>query len=270
MLVLNEIYGTAMAVNIAISSTSTLADITNKVWSLPRGFGFCQFTLPRTPMTCFPFSNNRYWKNGPTARTMLQMIDQHLDDISVQLMQQTHGNTVATVRHRAWHIRADAMHTQCPNLGLATYTADCVPVMLTDHSQRRVAIVHAGWRGLYQNIITQACAAMLDHTDHDAVSAWIGPSICQPCYQVSQSFVQSFVAAHPYAIDFFTFHESHAYFDCVGFAQQQLKDCGIKSIHTDPRCTYENPSIPSHRRQGHTSSARLLSVIWLKPSHRSL
>jgi YfiH family protein len=246
----------------AISTTAQPIDVTNSAWNFPKGFDFRQFTLPSTPITCFRSNDNRFWRNGPTSRSMLQMIDRHLGNIPVQLMQQFHSNIVKKVTHRAWHIRADAMITHRQHLGLATYTADCVPIILTDRAQQRIAIVHAGWRGLYQNIIAHTYHAMRD-AEATAFDAWIGPSICQSCYQVSLAFFKQFVAQHPHSRSYFTFLDDHAYFDCLGFASKQLHDCGIRHVHIDSRCTFEHPSIPSHRHQGDQSSARLLSVVWL-------
>lgn len=248
-------------INVDVSPPWKAHNHSNLHWKMPKGISFRQVKVAHTPMTCFPSNKNRHWKNGLMARTLLREIQQYTDIAQVQLMQQVHGHRVAYVTQKSWNISADAMITRQKNLALATYTADCVPIMLTNAQQGHVAIIHAGWRGLFQEVIQSTCKA-LQKTSSSPIQAWIGPSICQSCYQVSQTFYANFTARHREAEKFFVVNGQHAYFDCAGYAKQQLACAGVMRIHTDTRCTYEHPHLPSHRQQGHSSSARLVSLIW--------
>jgi copper oxidase (laccase) domain-containing protein len=45
---------------------------------------------------------------------------------------------------------------------------------------------------------------------------------------------------------------------------QQLADAGVAKIGVDPRCTIEDRTLFSHRREGTTG--RLAALTWLDPS----
>jgi hypothetical protein len=101
---------------------------------------------------------------------------------------QVHGATVldgAQVTHAS---EADALFINTPDLALAILVADCVPLALVDTSTGRVAVVHAGWRGLQVGVI----ARTLEGFDARATHAFVGPSISKERYQVGPEVAQHF------------------------------------------------------------------------------
>jgi hypothetical protein len=76
----------------------------------------------------------------------------------------------------------DALWTEQPGIALVVLVADCVPILLADLDRRRVAVVHAGWRGLVAGVIEAAADAM---GASKATVALAGPSIGPCCYEVS-------------------------------------------------------------------------------------
>ena len=75
----------------------------------------------------------------------------------------------------------DALWTDEPGAALVVLVADCVPILMADPRARRIAVVHAGWRGLVAGIVAKA-AAVFD--DPSRVIALAGPSIGPCCYEV--------------------------------------------------------------------------------------
>lgn len=76
---------------------------------------------------------------------------------------------------------ADALWTDEPDVTLVVLTADCVPVVLADPDRGRIAVVHAGWRGLVAGVI----GATIEQMGGGAgVRAFVGPSIGPCCYNV--------------------------------------------------------------------------------------
>ena len=57
--------------------------------------------------------------------------------------------------------RADALVTDNPEQLLLVRTADCVPVLLCSSDGRRVAAVHAGWKGLLAGVLPAAVVGKL-------------------------------------------------------------------------------------------------------------
>jgi polyphenol oxidase len=105
-------------------------------------------------------------------------------------VRQVHAATVldgALVGHAS---EGDALVTDASDLALAILVADCVPLALTDTSSGRVALVHAGWRGLEVGVIARA----LDGFDVRTTHAFIGPSISKERYQVGPEVAQYFTS----------------------------------------------------------------------------
>lgn len=96
---------------------------------------------------------------------------------------QVHGTRV--LEHDAlapgWFIADDSDGHVTPARGvlLAVSVADCVPVFVVNVGSRKVAALHAGWRGTAAGILTN-CIRMTG-TD---VLVHLGPGICGDCYEV--------------------------------------------------------------------------------------
>lgn len=88
----------------------------------------------------------------------------------------------------------DILLTQTPGIMLASFYADCVPVLLADAARRAVGVVHCGWRGTWREAIRIAVAAM----EHEfavrpaELVAVMGPSIGPCCYEVSAELAGEF------------------------------------------------------------------------------
>jgi YfiH family protein len=82
----------------------------------------------------------------------------------------------------------DALWTEEPGTALAILTADCAPILLADPSVPRIAVVHAGWRGLTGGVVEAAISAM--GSDPTALIAAIGPAIGPCCYEVGPEVVE--------------------------------------------------------------------------------
>jgi len=98
---------------------------------------------------------------------------------------QVHGADVATAERSGSAGVADILTTRRPHLPLAISTADCLPVVLYDPVQRRLAVAHAGWRGTARAAARVAAEALLGQGGDPAMFVGaIGPSIGPCCYEV--------------------------------------------------------------------------------------
>jgi YfiH family protein len=111
---------------------------------------------------------------------------------------QVHGADVIEVERGGLAGHADALATSRPGLPLCVSTADCLPVVLFDPRRRRLAAVHAGWRGTVQAVARAAVSALgnAGSATADLVVA-IGPSIGPCCYEVDAPVIDRFKAAFP-------------------------------------------------------------------------
>lgn len=88
----------------------------------------------------------------------------------------------------------DGLITDVPGLVLATFYADCVPLFFVDTKHKAAGLSHSGWRGTVNRMGEQTIKAMRDAfgTDPEDITAAIGPSICQSCYEVSEDVAEEF------------------------------------------------------------------------------
>lgn len=162
---------------------------------------------------------------------------------------------------------ADASFTQYPGQPLCIFTADCLPILLTNTSGEIVAAVHAGWRGLAMHIIPTAVELICQRSacTPDQVIAWIGPGISQPHYQVDQPVFDAF--PHYQCAQYFKRDKSnHWRLNCAAIAQAQLEAAGVNAISQSGLCTYSDPqNWYSYRRDG-PNTGRIASLIWIERS----
>lgn len=88
----------------------------------------------------------------------------------------------------------DGLLTDEPNLVLATFYADCVPLYFVDTKRKAIALAHSGWRGTVARMgrcVTEKMKETYGTDPADLVAA-IGPSICQACYEVSEDVADAF------------------------------------------------------------------------------
>ena len=113
-------------------------------------------------------------------------------------LRQVHGADVLTVDGGGLAGKGDVVVTNRPGLPVAIFTADCVPLVLYDPVNHRVALAHAGWRGTAQSAARAAVAALVDAgAAPDTLVGAIGPSIGPCCYEVDEPVKARFDAACP-------------------------------------------------------------------------
>lgn len=88
----------------------------------------------------------------------------------------------------------DGLVTDVPGIVLATFYADCVPLFFIDTGKKAIGLSHSGWRGTVNRMGAHTIEAMCREygTRPEDVTAAIGPSICQDCYEVSEDVAQAF------------------------------------------------------------------------------
>lgn len=170
---------------------------------------------------------------------------------------QVHGDAVVEAPV-APTVTADAIWSGRAGDAVGVKTADCVPILIADPRGRRVAAVHAGWRGTLAEIAARTVEALVRAGSAPAdLRAAIGPAIGPCCYAVGEDLIAQFAARFPPEV-------------CVGGRALDLKRAvrvtleraGVPHAHIDDvgLCTSCDPRFFSHRRdKGHTG--RHLSFV---------
>ena len=88
----------------------------------------------------------------------------------------------------------DGLVTNEPEVVLATFYADCVPLFFMDPVRHCIGLSHSGWRGTVGKIgkVTVETMTREFGSDPKDILAAVGPSICQDCYEVSEEVIGLF------------------------------------------------------------------------------
>ena len=176
-------------------------------------------------------------------------------------LEQVHGTDIVSHDGRSDVPRADAAMTRGRGRVCAVMTADCLPVVLADRDGSRVAVAHAGWRGLAQGVIEATVRAL--HCPPADLIAWLGPAIGQQAFEVGAEVRDAFVARSAQLAGCFAENERGRFqADLYGLATAVLAEAGVPAVHGGGWCTASDPQrFFSFRRDGTTG--RMATLAWL-------
>ena len=151
---------------------------------------------------------------------------------------QVHSPTVHRAEPGVRGAPGDGLWTDEPDLPLLAMSADCLPIVVaaTD-GRRRLAVLHAGWRGLADGVVEAGVAALGD----GAKAAVVGPAIGPCCYEVGPEVSQRYDAdlTRDGRLDLWT------------AAERALRRAGVDQVERVDLCTRDHPELFfSHRRDG--------------------
>lgn len=176
----------------------------------------------------------------------------------IVFMRQVHGTGIGVVDASTPDEvdGVDALLTDVPGLAVAVLVADCVPVLV--HGERAVAVVHAGRRGVRAGLVGRAVAA-LRALDDGPLAAEVGPAICGRCYEVPPDMQADVAAAVPATRC--TTARGTTGLDLRAGVAAQLEAAGVIDVRHLARCTAEDATCYSHRRDGRTGRFSGLAMI---------
>ncbi len=144
---------------------------------------------------------------------------------------------------------ADGHVLREPGMAALVFTADCLPVAVV--GPRRMAMLHAGWRGLAGGILAAGAEAV------GATSAAIGPGIGRCCYEVGDEVLESFS-------DLGEGVAEGRMLDLAEVARRQLAGAGVERVESAGLCTScEAELFFSHRRDA-GRTGRQAGVGWVE------
>jgi len=178
-------------------------------------------------------------------------------------LKQVHGVRVVDAATTAAGAEADGAWSNRPGVVCAVLTADCLPIFVCDRKGTRVALLHAGWRGLAGGIIESGLRAL--NAPPEELLVWLGPAIGPDSYEVGDDVRQAFTADDPGAAEAFRPVVAGCWLaDVYALARRQLRQRGVCAVYGGTHCTLrERDRFYSYRRDGKTG--RMASLIWLAP-----
>lgn len=187
----------------------------------------------------------------------LEKAKSFLDTRDLVIPSQTHSCDVLDVSS-VCSVVCDGLVTHYP-LGLMIRHADCQAAVFYDPKKHLLAVVHAGWKGLVQNIYAKTLEKMsaLGSLPENILVA-IAPSL-GPCHSEFKGYQEIFPK------HFWGFKDHKDHFNLWEIATMQLSELGIQSNHLEIKkvCTVCDARWHSYRRnhttQRNATFARLLA-----------
>jgi len=185
-------------------------------------------------------------------------------------LSQVHGERVVHIGDvlPASPPEADGAWTDVPGRVIGVMTADCLPVVITDAAGGRVAVAHAGWRGLAGGVLASALASFPPDA---ALHVWLGPAIGPTAFEVGAEVREAFLARDgAHASAFLPGKRPGKYvadlYALARTALQRERDATSLHVSGGEHCTLtEATRFHSHRRDG-VHSGRMATLAWIRPT----
>lgn len=171
---------------------------------------------------------------------------------------QVHGNRIQQVKRGGCYDETDALITDIPGITLAIQVADCAAVLICDPVRQVSAAVHAGWRGVVQNIVPLTVKEMSKiSSEVSDMRAYISPCLSEKAFEVGEEVAEHFPEEFVNRKDY---RKPHV--NLKAFIFHQLRNAGLEEeqIETDEGCTLSGNQYYSYRRQK-KDSGRMMAVI---------
>lgn len=212
----------------------------------------------------------------------------HISNESLILPHQTHSSNVQLVTSEFFNMTkeeknnflydVDALVTNMKNICIGVSTADCVPVLLFDEKTETIAAIHAGWRGVVNNIVAATIEQMSAtfSTSAEHLKVVIGPSISQKSFEVGDEVYDAFekanfdmasiaVRASQLGLSLSVEGEDKWHIDLWAAITMQLLEKGVElnNITISNICTFEEHEEYFSARRNGISSGRLFTGIMM-------
>ena len=132
-------------------------------------------------------------------------------------MNQTHSDVIKSVYPMKKKYKCDGLYTSKKRDILCVKTADCVPILI--HTKEWVGVIHAGWKGLSQNILNNFFKN--EKFISSDIKVAIGPHARKCCYEVGKEFEKIFP-------DHIFHDQERTYLDMSRFVTDYLKKLNIE------------------------------------------
>lgn len=148
-------------------------------------------------------------------------------------------------------------------------TADCIPLIFVDAQSKKIAAVHAGWRGLKAGI--HRLLFLKGELNPKTTWAWVGPCLNGSSFEVGADVWSNFCPTLKNPEEIFTSHTkdpAKRYFQSWRFIEQELKGLGVELVYNVEVDTLTKLEFASYRRNkmGEAKTARNFSWVGFKDS----
>ena len=186
------------------------------------------------------------------------------DRSDLATLRQVHSNQVLVAAKPGDLGEADAMISNEAGVTLTIRTADCLPILMADTRNHAVGAIHAGWRGVVQEIVPVTLEAMAHRfgTRAEDLIIAIGPGIGACCYEVGSDVAARFTQFFPERTDL----SVRTKIDLAETIHRQLRRNGGTLGQIDPSelCTFCRADLFYSYRRERQAAGRMLTSIRIR------
>ena len=180
----------------------------------------------------------------------------------IAIPNQTHSINVKNTTIGGEILNSDGVFSSNHMVVCSIKVADCLPIFFAHKTELFFGIVHSGWRGLVNGIISESIKLIKSSKIAlNEIDVFIGPSIQACCFEVGGDIIDRFNTK------FIKQNMNSRYFvNLQGIAKNKLEGEGIpkKHIRVSEDCTYcQFERYFSFRREG-DKSGRMFGLIGVK------
>jgi YfiH family protein len=167
-----------------------------------------------------------------------------LDHTRLAVNRQRHSPTVHRAEPGVRDEPGDGLWSDEPGQPMLALSADCLPIAVAaTEGAPRLAVIHAGWRGLAEGVVAAGVAAM----GAGPKAAVVGPAVGPCCYEVGPEVSALFDPDLT----------RDGILDLWSAAERALQAAGVEQVERVDLCTRCNPELFfSHRRSGRAHGAQ--------------
>ncbi len=182
-----------------------------------------------------------------------------LDTTGLVIPEQVHSNRIMVCGQSGASVRADGLiNRNNYSVVLSIRVADCIPIYLMDTENNVIGLIHAGWRGIIDNIIIKALKNFKQlGCDPDNITAVLGPSVRRCCFEVGLDVAEKFNN------QYVQYKENNfPHVNLQAKVQGDLLNSGmtLSNIHDVGECSVCSNEFESYRRDG-VNAGRMIAVI---------
>ena len=206
------------------------------------------------------FESNKTIEN---SKKRLPLSFSEFKGLPIQYMEQVHGTSIEEINEFSKEPikQADALFSGSNKFTLAIMSADCLPIAIANTEGTKIALLHAGWRGLSEGIIEKSLG-MFD-LKIDELKAWLAPCISRDQYEVGNDVFEAFVDTDKGSEkNFIKLNSNKWKFDIRAEAARILRKSKV-TVYQSNYCTYKDQDLFYSYRKDKTDK-RVLTLLWRK------
>ena len=168
------------------------------------------------------------------------------------------------------NVKADGIISKNQNVLLAILTADCAPIIIL--GKEYFGILHVGWKGLLNNIISNAVNFLLNKGEiKENLKIFVGPHLKLNSFEVKDDFVEKIKKLKNFS-NYLKENKNKIFFNYTQLIEDKIKELGIDNFTISGFDTYSNPKIFfSHRyslKNELKDCGRQISLVGYKNENR--